>query len=493
MTEVKTYGRVYTPEYLVNQILDCTGYNSYNRVIGKHIIDNSCGDGAFLVEIVKRYCNLFEGSDEILKNHLQNYIHGIEINADECNKCIENLNKVVSQYGIAGVTWDVICADALSVSRFNAQMDYVVGNPPYVRVHNLESSYSSVKLFQFANGGMTDLYLVFFEIGFNMLNPNGQLCYITPSSWLNSLAADNLRRYIMRSQNLVALIDLGHFQAFDKITTYTLISHFKKSHKNSSFGYYMYDGHKNSCNFIERLDLQDIYIDSYFYLGNKEHLTILSKIKTTSCNKYVSVKNGFATLADSVFIGDKIPESPITINVVKGSTGKWYKCLFPYDEKGKPLSLDIIFENEDVKQYLLLNKETLLKGRIEYDGWYLFGRTQALADVYRNKLSINTLVRTKKDLKLIELMRGEGVYSGLYAIANFDIPLSDIKQILLSDEFIEYVKLLKKYKSGGYYSFNTKDVEQFINYKLSYKGKTYRYVVKSAVSRKSPDLFQGIY
>ena len=90
-------------------------------------------------------------------------------------------------------------------------------------------------------------------------------------------------------------------------------------------------------------------------------------------------------------------------------------------------------------------------------------------------------------------MGGEGVYSGLYAIANVFVSWQKIKDILNSDEFIEYVKLLKKYKSGGYYTYNSKDVEQFINYYLAYNEKTKKYVIKPRISRQSPDLFQGIY
>ncbi|MBO5465196.1 MAG: N-6 DNA methylase [Alistipes sp.] len=493
MTESKTYGRVYTPKFLVELILDKTGYNSYEGIIGKHIIDNSCGDGAFLMEIVSRYCTFFSGSVGELANHLQTYIHGIEIDETEQKKCIANLDKIACKYGIGDVKWDIMCADTLSVSMYNSQMDYVVGNPPYVRVHNLDSSYDNVKSYKFANGGMTDLYLVFFEIGFNMLKPDGQLCYITPSSWLSSLAADNMRRYILKSQSLMSLIDLEHYQAFDKITTYTLISHFKKSHNKSTFDYYTYCGENKNCEFVENLDLQDIYIDSCFYLGRRRDLLRLRNIKTRKSPKYVSVKNGFATLADAVFIGDNVPESPITIRAIKGSTGKWYKCLFPYDEKGKPLTEDEIFENEDVKCHLLAHKDDLLKGRKEYSGWYLYGRTQALSDVYRQKLSINSLVRTKNDLKLVELMSGEGIYSGLYVIANINVIWQDIKNVIASDEFIEYVKLLKKYKSGGYYTYSSKDVEQFINYYLANNEKTSKYVIKQAISRQNPDLFQGVY
>ena len=75
-SSVKQHGRVYTPDYLVRQILDFGGYTK-ERIIGKHVIDNSCGDGAFLREIVKRYCEVYQGKD--IKQHLETYIHGIEL------------------------------------------------------------------------------------------------------------------------------------------------------------------------------------------------------------------------------------------------------------------------------------------------------------------------------------------------------------------------------------------------------------------------------
>lgn len=175
MKPVKQQGRIYTPDHLVKTILDFGGYVS-TPILKKHIIDNSCGDGAFLQEIVRRYCVEFlTGSSEltILKAELETYIHGVEIDQNECQKCIENLDEVVLKYGIRDVVWDVLCANMLGLSHYNHKMDYVVGNPPYVRVHNLEDNYNMVKKYRFAQKGMTDLYIVFFEIGFNMLSDNG--------------------------------------------------------------------------------------------------------------------------------------------------------------------------------------------------------------------------------------------------------------------------------------------------------------------------------
>lgn len=480
---VKQHGRVYTPDYLVKVILDFGGYDKPN-ILKKHVIDNSCGDGAFLTEIVRRYCASFLTQKldlSKLKHELETYIHGIELDAVECDKCILNLNKVVEEYGISKVKWDITNADTLTVDRFNAKMDYVVGNPPYVRVHNLEESYEIVKKFKFAEGGMTDLFIVFFEIGFNMLAKGGLMCLITPSSWLSSLAGTHLRQHIRTHQNLSGVIDLEHFQPFEA-TTYTFISRFSKSKKNSQIDYYTFDGEKLKAKFQEKLSYSDIQIGKNFFFSKKTHLSLLNNIKTTYGYPYVSVKNGFATLADKVFIGD-FDFTEGTIDILKASTGKWSKCIYPYDKNGKPLPLKDFMNNTEAYNHLLSHQDKLSKSRdIEDDKfWYLFGRTQALKDVSKVKYAINTLIKDKGSIKLECVPQGAGIYSGLYILT--DIEFETIKQLVYSEDFINYVKLLKNYKSGGYYTFASKDLEQYLNYKLSEK------YGQSRISNGSRELF----
>lgn len=480
---VKQHGRVYTPDYLVKVILDFGGYDK-PTILKKHVIDNSCGDGAFLIEIVRRYCSLFLAQKHDLselKEDLETYVHGIELDAAECNACVQNLNRVVESYGLSDLNWNILNADTLTVNHFNGKMDYVFGNPPYVRVHNLETSYESVKKFKFAEGGMTDLFIVFFEIGFNMLAKNGKMCLITPSSWLSSKAGQHLRDYIIHYQNLSGVVDLEHFQPFEA-TTYTFISRFSKSKKNSQIDYYTFDGEKLKAKFQEKLSYLDIQIGKNFYFSKKTHLSLLNNIKTTYGYPYVSVKNGFATLADKVFIGD-FDFTEGTIDILKASTGKWSKCIYPYDKKGKPLPLKDFMNNTEAYNHLLSHQDKLSKSRdIEDDKfWYLFGRTQALKDVSKVKYAINTLIKDKGSIKLECVPLGAGIYSGLYILT--DIEFDTIKQLVYSEDFINYVKLLKNYKSGGYYTFASKDLEQYLNYKLSEK------YGQSRISNGSRELF----
>lgn len=164
LIKIKHRGKIYTPDYLVKIILNQGNYVDGN-INKKHVIDNSCGDGQFIVHIVDRYVNdFFKNSNNIseLKNQLETYIHAIEIDKNEINTCIDRCNKLVSAYGIENVNWDFINGDTLQIDKFNNKMDFVVGNPPYVRVHNLNDNFNSVKNYLFGNGGMTDLYIIFY-------------------------------------------------------------------------------------------------------------------------------------------------------------------------------------------------------------------------------------------------------------------------------------------------------------------------------------------
>ncbi|MDP2812221.1 MAG: N-6 DNA methylase [bacterium] len=465
---VKSKGRIYTPKFIVDNILDFIGYNG--DILEKNIIDNSCGDGAFLIGVINRYCSSFlkkygSAKKEELKDHLEKFIHGIEIEESEQKKCIVNLNNELKKFEIANVDWDIICADTLTVNKFYKKMDFVVGNPPYVRVHNLADSYKEVKKYFFSENGMTDLYIVFFEIGLKMLNDNGKMCLITPSSCLKSRAGNNFRKYIFDNKNLTKVIDLGHFQPFNA-TTYTMITLFEMGEKNDDIEYYTYDEKGKTPLKNEVLNYSEIFINGNIYLSKKDSLLLLRNIENYSRNilKKISVKNGFATLADNIFIGD-FKFDNYTIDVYKASTGKWRKCIFPYDNVGRPLSISQIKNNPSVFNYLQENRDLLEKRSLTDSGqWFLFGRTQAIKDVFKDKIAINTIIKDINSIKMDMVPAGCGVYSGLYILT--DYTFDEIKEVIRSNEFLEYVKLLKNYKSGGYYTFSSAELQKFLVYKL---------------------------
>lgn len=410
----KNKGQIFTPAFIVDYILNMVGYECDGCILDKHIIDNSCGDGAFLCRIVDRYCSVaseFGLSPNETKSRIERYIHGIEIDAEAHRACVSNLDSVAARYGLENVAWDVICDDALRSKCYDGIMDYVVGNPPYVRVHNLKDSYISVKKYSFAASGMTDLYLVFFEIGLKMLKRGGRLCYITPVSWLTSLAGQSLRTYVRAYHCLHKFADLGHFQPF-AATAYTAISLFVKGEAAKYVEYHVFNKDIMSFQIVDTLSYDDIFIDNKLYFSRAESLGKLRRVKCSLVRQYVIVKNGFATLADKVFFGD-LPFDSFTIDVLKASTGKWVRGLFPYHNDGTPLDWATIETQCEVAEFLNANSADLLKGRNKSatPDWYLYGRTQALRDVQHNKIAINTIIRNKESIKLTYVESGKGVYN----------------------------------------------------------------------------------
>jgi len=205
------------------------------------------------------------------------------------------------------------------------------------------------------------------------------------------------------------------------------------------------------------------------YFSESNNLEKLNLILNGIFPEVVQVKNGFATLNDNFFIGnfqDKL-ENEFLIRILKGSTGKWYDCIFPY-RNNKVVDISEIMNFPKLYAYFSIYKDELQHRSIDKNGvWFGFGRSQGINDVPKQKIAINSLIKTIKDLKITALPPGTAVYSGLYILG--DISVEKVKDILRNDDFVSYIKLLSKYKSGGYYTFSTSDVKKYLNYTLSLK------------------------
>ena len=147
------------------------------------------------------------------------------------------------------------------------------------------------------------------------------------------------------------------------------------------------------------------------------------------------------------------------------------------------MSKEEIFSYPEIAEYLTQHKASLLKKQSEEQkpDWYLYGRTQAVKDVYLKKYSINTIIKQVGTIKLVDVPVGSGIYSGLYILT--EVPFEILERIIKSDEFINYLSILKQYKSGGYYTYTSKDLEQYLNYKISQHARANKF--KSLVSTMS--------
>ena len=474
VTEEKKLGKYYTPIRVVKDIMD-----EINYVIGtdnirkKHIMDNSCGNGSFLMEIVNRYCEeCILNNVPILdmKRELETYIHGIEINSEELDKCIDNLNNIVFKYGLNSLNWDLLNKDALFVNEYNGSMDYVVGNPPYVKIHNMQKhSRDVIKVFNYVKTGTADAYLIFFEIGLKMLSNNGLLAYLTPSSYFNSKTGYVVRSDFVGNNYLFKIIDYKHNQLFDA-TTYVAVSILLKGNNRKNIDYLIYDKYQKKYVYIDSLSADEYFLTDKFFFSDKNTLHNLSEILTTDiqCSEQfnIKVRYGLTTLADSVFISEKFNfESNYIKRAIKGSIGLDKEIIFPYDKNGVCIEEDILKKDELLYKYLLNNKYHLYNRDIrENSKWYSFGRTQAIKDTYFDKVAVSMLIKDVHDLKITFSPAGTAVYSCVYVILNDFVTLDFLEQVLRTEKFVDYVASLGKYKNGGYYSFSASDLELYIKY-----------------------------
>ena len=182
---------------------------------------------------------------------------------------------------------------------------------------------------------------------------------------------------------------------------------------------------------------------------------------TIKNDKNIKVKNGLATLGDGIFIKNKFEyNSENIIPIIKASTEERKEIIFPYDENCNILN----FENLDneTQKYLFKHKDQLESRSIEKNAkWYSYGRSQAIKDIFEDKVAINTLIKEVKNLKIIKCNKGTAVYSGLYILG---LEYNVIEKILRTNDFIEYVKIIGKYKNGGYYTFSSGDLEKYLIY-----------------------------
>lgn len=447
----KEKGQVFTPNWIVKEMIKFCDIDDITRI---KIIDNSCGDGAFICEIVKE---IILKKPTNIKEVLENNIFGIELDSTAYNKCIKNLKIIEKENELPSINWNIKNNNTLKIYKeYEGKFDLVIGNPPYVRVHNTIEDLSQ---FEFCKKGMTDLFLAFYEVGLKMLKPNGKLCYINPSSIFNSKAAETARKRIIELSLLTKLINFKHTQLFENITTYSTILLLDKNNISKTIKYFENDFYN-----FAKLSYDDFNINNFWYFDKSlEKLERLKNIITNTKEKKYIVKNGVATLCDKVLINDKIPDSNYTIDIIKGSTLKETKTLFLYDDNFLPISFDDIPQN--IKNYLLDN-EMLLKNRdLENKNiWWVYGRTQSIRDKNYIKLCINTTIKDLKTIKTKEIGMGALVYSGLYINIYDKNEIEKIQNLIYNQNFIDYIAMLGKYKSGGYYTFNTKDLSNYLNY-----------------------------
>lgn len=491
-------GQVFTPEHIVNKILDEIGYKGEN-ILNKKILEPSFGEGVFLFEIIKRlidYCESISMSKEETKEQLEKNVYGVEIDKDLYKYTLDKLNVLTDTSDIKDVNWKLYNKDTLTYTNYDF-FDFVVGNPPYIRIHNLSKEVrDNLKNYDFTEG-MTDMYIIFFGLGIKFLNKKGKLGYIAPNSYMKNTSQSEFRKYLIKENLPEKIIDYGSSKLFDNADTYTAITILSKHKDDYNLMYSQING--NKVLFESKIDLID-FINKKTISGevwnfnSEENNKLLKLIKNRKfkLEDFCNIQYGISTNKDSVYIikpkkakdknilifnkdgNDYEIESDILRTVIKGSTyngvddGK--KIIFPYKYNKKEKVYKPIPEETMKKTYPLAYKYL---STYKYDleardmdksatTWYQYARSQGLNNTPFKKLVFKHVISSTQDkIKVYELPAKSVVYSGIFITCKDKESLNKVKDILETEEFLKYSLSVGKDMSGGYKNISSKNIKAY--------------------------------
>lgn len=108
--------------------------------------------------------------------------------------------------------------------------DIVIANPPYVRQEDIKQFKTAFKAQYSCFTGTADLYVYFYERGFQLLRAGGILTFISSNKYFRSGYGEKLRGYLATQGEIKQLIDFGDAPVFTAIAYPSIIIVSKAAH-----------------------------------------------------------------------------------------------------------------------------------------------------------------------------------------------------------------------------------------------------------------------
>lgn len=225
MNNTKQLGQYFTPEFVADFMV-----NMVTKPKDSYVLEPSSGNGVFIKALKKA------GFDNCI---------GYEIDSE----LVDNQEtKVINESFIS--------------AKFDKKFELVIGNPPYVRWKNLaktqKDELSTDQLWNRYFNSLSDYLYIFILKSIELLEDQGELIFITPEYWLNTMHSQSLRNYLL---NKGFISDIYHFSEtpiFDKVASSIIIFKYIKcsvTHADQTINIYRYSSKKK----LVKADLSNIH------------------------------------------------------------------------------------------------------------------------------------------------------------------------------------------------------------------------------------------
>ena len=226
-----SHGEVFTRRWVVDLILDLAGYEAKTDLASQTIIEPSCGGGAFVAPIVERLLasmTTHNRSFEDLRGSLRAFDllrHNVEISRKGAESALLAAGCQADLATDLAASW-IQSADFLLDDHEAASADFVVGNPPYIRLEDVPTEVSDEYRRRWPTmRGRSDIYIGFYEKGLELLKPEGRLAFICADRWMRNQYGGHLRKLISDRYSMDSVIVMHDVDAFEEqVSAYPAIT-----------------------------------------------------------------------------------------------------------------------------------------------------------------------------------------------------------------------------------------------------------------------------
>ena len=224
-------GVVYTKPWVVELVLDLAKYTEQSNLVDALAVEPAAGEGAFLVPMVMRLVASCLRQKRPLTDCKASLI-AYELNERSAEAAREAVTRALSGVGIVAEIAESL-AEAwvrtgdflLDVARL-PRADYVIGNPPYVRLEDIPAETASIYRDSYSTmRGRADLYVAFFEAALRKLKPSGVCAYICADRWMLNQYGAELRSFVTTGFGVEAVVEMHNADPFDdEVSAYPAVT-----------------------------------------------------------------------------------------------------------------------------------------------------------------------------------------------------------------------------------------------------------------------------
>jgi len=224
-------GVVYTKPWMVALILDLAGYTADRDLAKMVVVEPSAGDGAFLQEMVRRLVTSCRQNSTPLVETIE-AIRAYEISPDAVSCATDLVTQTLSDLDVPASlaaslarSW-IKEADFLEASLGFPVADFVVGNPPYIRLEEIPTAKAAFYRSFSAMRGRADIYIAFYQAALQQLKPGGVCAFICADRWMLNDYGSGLREFITtQGYNVRTVIEAHDIAAFEsEVSAYPAVT-----------------------------------------------------------------------------------------------------------------------------------------------------------------------------------------------------------------------------------------------------------------------------